>query len=352
MIQMSQNYFIKVIIVLVVTGILVGGCYEKQQKTKRTHVNQIKQESNSLICQEPVWNIGEIDTTNGISLQHEFQLENRSSEIIRIEKVDSTCGCLVTEDFEKIISPGKTTSIKCTIMLPPFPGQIQKYLFVQAFGEKPISVQLSIVAVAALNSMLHTFPEKVDFGVIQSGDKQVRDVVIQRYDNTPVQYQDMIDLADTPEITVKEVNKDASKVKLELTLNSINLPLGDYQTTIRIRTKHEKYSILELPVRASIQDEDSVFLPLIFIEKLSNNETKTVSIWRQDVNREGIVIKKVVYEGDDPLDVNYSSKDVISIHRKHEHVTNKIVKGKMKIEFLEKGGIEKNVLIDIIAFCP
>ncbi|MDR1385928.1 MAG: DUF1573 domain-containing protein [Planctomycetaceae bacterium] len=353
---MSRNNFIKVIFVLLVTEIWVCGCYEKQQNANISHVNNIKQENLALICKEPVWNIGEIDTTNGISLQHEFQLENRSSEIIRIDKVDSTCGCLVTDDFDKVIHPGDTTNIKCTITLPPFPGQIQKHLFVQAFGEKPMSVQLSIVAIAALNSMLHTFPEKVDFGTIKPGDKQVREVIVQRYDNTPVQYQDIIDLANTPEMTVKEVNKEFSKVKLELTLNSMNLLLGDYQTTIQIRTKHEKYSILELPVRASIQDEDSVFLPLIFIDKLSNNETKTISIWRQDANREGIVIKKILYEGDDFLKINdekdYLLKDgVVSMIRKAELDTAKIVRGKMKIVF-QKNGKEESTYVKVTAFLP
>jgi hypothetical protein len=166
----------------------------------------------------------------------------------------------------------------------------------------------------------------------------------------------MIDLADTPEITVKEVNKESSKVKLGLTLNSMNLPLGDYQTTIRIRTKHEKYSVLELPVRASIQDEDSVFLPLIFIDKLSHNETKTVSIWRQDAKREGIVIKKIIYEGEDFLKIN-DAKDnllkdgIVSIIRKAELSQGKIVRGKMKIIF-QKNGKEESAYVNVTAFLP
>lgn len=60
-----------------------------------------------LECENPVWFFGEVDSVKYPRLSHEFFIRNVSDSTVNIGKTVSTCGCVVTEGYEKSLLPGR-----------------------------------------------------------------------------------------------------------------------------------------------------------------------------------------------------------------------------------------------------
>jgi hypothetical protein len=132
-----------------------------------------------LLCQEPVWDFGLIDSIKNSRLSHEFTLVNESKETVTIQKINSTCGCMVAEGYDKELFPGKSTKVKVIVQLPPTPQLFHKSLEIHI--NKGV-VTLDVVGEIAANKNLYSLPEKIDFGIIQPGETKERIVQVFRHD--------------------------------------------------------------------------------------------------------------------------------------------------------------------------
>jgi hypothetical protein len=132
-----------------------------------------------LLCHEPIWDFGSVDSIKNSKLAHEFILVNESKETVTIQKIHSTCGCMVAEDFDKELLPGKSTKIKVNVQLPSIPQLFHKNLAVQI--EKGV-IPLDVVGEIVINDTLYSLPKKIDFGIITPEDTKERIVQVFRYD--------------------------------------------------------------------------------------------------------------------------------------------------------------------------
>jgi hypothetical protein len=201
-----------------------------------------------LLCQEPVWDFGTVDSVKNPRLSHEFTLVNESNETIKIKKIHSTCGCMVAEDFDKELTPGKSTKIKVNVQLPPMPQLFQKNLAVQTNNGV---VPLDVIGEIAANSNLHSLPKKIDFGSIQPGEIKERTIQIFRYDLSRIVYDSI--LVNIKGMSCKcEVDENAAGRKL--TIKAHLSPIAEYSYPssyvdgeMIVKTR-EPYSELRIPV--------------------------------------------------------------------------------------------------------
>lgn len=141
--------------------------------------------SGGLLCKEPVWNFGLVDSIENPRLSHEFSFMNESNEIVTIQKVHSACGCMVAEGFDNDLAPGQSTTLQVGVQLPPVPQRFQKSLVVQTdSGVLP----LNVVGEIAVNNSLFTVPSVLNLGTVAVGKTKEVSILLLRHDFSPINY--------------------------------------------------------------------------------------------------------------------------------------------------------------------
>jgi hypothetical protein len=203
-----------------------------------------------LLCQEPVWDFGLVDSVKNSRLSHEFILVNESKETVTIQKIHSTCGCMVAEDFDKELTPGKSTKIKVNVQLPPTPQLFYKNLAVQTNSGV---VPLDVVGEIAANSSMYCVPAVINFGCIRQGEKRERIVHLLRYDLSPIEFLYIQQNKDGIEYEINgEVDNFSQKLTLTLRFDSSKFPLDHFEGTIGVYTSNKVNSEFFIPVFAEV----------------------------------------------------------------------------------------------------
>jgi hypothetical protein len=193
-----------------------------------------------LLCQEPVWDFGLVDSVKNSRLSHEFILVNESKETVTIQKIHSTCGCMVAEDFDKELAPGKSTKIKVNVQLPPTPQLFHKNLAVQTNNG---IVPLDVVGSIEVNNNLYSIPAKVNFGIVRSGETKERMALIFRYDSSSILNVRIKNNCKNIKCNINKIDDKTIGVKFSLT--SVSLLSGTFEEHVMIE---EPYDSLQPPL--------------------------------------------------------------------------------------------------------
>ena len=206
---------------------------------------------NGLYCEKPVWNLGVIDATECKTFSREFKLENHSSNPIAIEHVRSSCGCMVAEGYEKKILPGGNTVIKVTINIAPIPGALQKQLLVETdtLNDK---IVLRVAGFQKLNASLYTFPGKVDFGEMASGETKTRKLRVGRYDGSPVKFEEVQFSDKHIRLSSDIIDEDDNQISFDMLFDAVDLDIGDHKSTMVLHCSHSRFKKLTIPICVTI----------------------------------------------------------------------------------------------------
>lgn len=86
----------------------------------------------ALICEQPTFAFGEVPA--GAEVRHSFVLVNTLDRPLTIEKVKPSCGCLVSEGYERLLAPGATTSIEVRLETKELRDETHKDVYVMTEG--------------------------------------------------------------------------------------------------------------------------------------------------------------------------------------------------------------------------
>jgi hypothetical protein len=204
-----------------------------------------------LLCQEPIWDFGSVDSVKNSRLAHEFILVNESQETVTIQKIHSTCGCMVAEDFDKKLLPGKSTKIKVNVQLPPTPQLFHKNLAVQInSGVLP----LDVVGEIAANSSMYCVPAKVNFGIVHQGEIVKRTVQILRYDLSSIEIIKCEGSNAMFGVFDKKTNDQGNVVFINITLKADKCKAGFYTEYILVQTTNKINSDFCIPITVEIRE--------------------------------------------------------------------------------------------------
>jgi hypothetical protein len=249
----AKRFFVLSLVLLGIVFSLQGvGILEFPVTSTTSQQKQIKSvRVGGLLCQEPIWDFGSVDSIKNSRLAHEFILVNESKETVTIQKIHSTCGCMVAEDFDKELLPGKSTKIKVNVQLPSIPQLFHKNLAVQTNSGV---VPLDVIGKIAANKNLYGIPASINFGVIHIGETKEKIVQILRYDLTPINFVDakgsIVGLTCCPQ---KPESNEKHKVLLKISLNASYLLAGDFYGYVEVHTNSITDSEYRIPVIAKIE---------------------------------------------------------------------------------------------------
>ncbi len=336
---------------------LAAGCAQGGYPQVPANASRAEAES-GLACEDPVWDLGEVDSTRSPMLSHTFRLSNRSEESIEIKEVASTCGCLVAEGYRRSIAPGGTTDIEAKLRLTPTPGALRKELLVKAGSSSDNVLVLRIQAEVKLNASLLASPRLVNFGSVVRGKKVGRTVVVSRHDQTPVRLQSCAPQSEALLLEGGELPREIGwQVPITLSLDSSRLPVGDFASSVTLRCEHETFQELRIPVQAVVCEAELGQVKTIFVDRLALNATSVQRIWHRAESAAPPKIMRFTYQGDEALRVELVAQDLVGqgaapsvrITRIGAPKSSGLVRGTLRL-VLDPG--DTQVEIPITAYCP
>lgn len=132
----------------------------------------------TLKFKENSWDFGR--TKQGKTLTHVFKFTNTGTDILKIARVTSSCGCTAALVSKESLSPGEDGEIKVTFNTVGYEGEVTKYIFIEtndtADPRKQISVSASIDVPPRPKVELDTY--SIDLGLVLEGDTLTADTKI------------------------------------------------------------------------------------------------------------------------------------------------------------------------------
>lgn len=195
------------------------------------------------------------DVIKGDLVDHEFVVNNKGEGVLKIIRVQPTCGCTVTK-YDHEIAPGQSGKITASVKTENFNGDIAKTINVQT-NDKDLSV-LTLTVKAHVKTLLSVKPsEKMSLGLIYLGtpvDKEF-DIVSedgQPFDVTSIKPGDdkiAYNLIPAP---------DKKSAKFKVTVPG-DYPVGQINANFTLTTTHPKVQTLNINVGGTMREPLSVF---------------------------------------------------------------------------------------------
>ena len=74
------------------------------------------------------WDFGQVK--QGEILKHDFLLKNETADVLKINSVNTSCGCTVSQSEKKSLKPGESTKISVSFNTRGYSGAVKQYVYV------------------------------------------------------------------------------------------------------------------------------------------------------------------------------------------------------------------------------
>ena len=191
----------------------------------------------------------------------EFKFTNTGKETLKIERVQSTCGCTVPELKIKEYAPGETGAVKVTFKSPTRKGMTTKHLYIISNDPKTPRAELTIKAQVAVK--VEISPEKVDL-LLDKDNAGMPNIVVKSLDDREFSITSI-----TAGHNVMKIDFDPAKKAKEFTLEPVvdKKILNQFNTgVVQVRTDHPQSGTLT--VRYNVKPQYEVSRPRIILQNV------------------------------------------------------------------------------------
>ncbi len=281
---------------LMIAAVLLCGCRKADPS-----LNHRKELACGLVCENAVWDFGEVDATFFPTLSGSFSLKNASQSTIEIGEIKSTCGCLVADEHDTILAPGSEAKLHCTISLPKIPGPIHKMMLVEVNGVQPEQLKLDVLGRCKLNASLYSSPKAVNFGSVVQGKTEERFVTVRRYNGSAVAFDRLVG-PDQEGVFASMEQEEEDRVTIRLVFHSSHLTPGGVSTSLKVVTNNDYDPSVEIPIRGVVREPDHGFVSSVVVPRLEMGQEFVCSLSSGTGEKSAVCISSFRYEGDDSLD--------------------------------------------------
>ena len=74
------------------------------------------------------WDFGQVK--QGEILKHDFLLKNETADVLKINSVNTSCGCTVSQSAKKSLLPGESTTISVSFNSRGYLGETKQFVYV------------------------------------------------------------------------------------------------------------------------------------------------------------------------------------------------------------------------------
>lgn len=207
------------------------------------------------------------DVVKGDTVEHEFILNNKGEGILKVLRVQPTCGCTVTK-YDSEIEPGKSGKINASVKTENFSGNISKTINVQT-NDKEFST-FALTVKANVKTLLNVKPsERLSLGLVYTGNPIEKVFDITSEDGQPFEVTQIT--GSDEKISYNLVNSPDKKNAKFTVVIPADYPVGPIQGSFALKTTHPKVQTLNINLFGTIREPLSVFPQSVNFSGLSKD---------------------------------------------------------------------------------
>jgi hypothetical protein len=181
---------------------------------------------------------------------HAFAVNNASREPLRILSIRIPCNCVTAHATKSELAPGESTTVIVYLDTRRFSGAMTKYAYV-LFDRPREEAQLVVRAFS--HDGLFCEPDSLAFGKAKKGASLEKSMSISITDPRLGGALKATSQSTFVQATVKTLEKSAGSASIQLTAKvDPNLPVGDWYTTIELRSEDARLAPIQIPVTVTI----------------------------------------------------------------------------------------------------
>jgi hypothetical protein len=242
-----------------------------------------------LTAEEPAKDFGRVWARQ--VLHHSFVLRNTGATAARIEGLKISCGCIIEEEFDPEIAPGKTGRVSIAFESRAFRGPIEKTFEVKARVDGEMTMIPLLVRADVIHPLILT-PEVISFGSLAATTTAVREISI--VNNTPEPLRPGEPGCDGP-FRATLLKGEEGKVYTIRVTTAPPLLSGPSRATLTIETGLSMQPRLEIPVMAYVAPAVLVSPPVIVVPA-TRGETIRRNVYLRHARGEAFKILSAVAE--------------------------------------------------------
>ena len=293
-----------------------------------------------VLCREAVWDFGVVDNTKTPELSHRFTLENVSSALVKVDKVEPGCGCIVAKDFVPEIPGNSTAGLPVTVNLAGPPRPFWKQVTIHLLTTPPSRLTLGINGIIDASPAFYSAPATVDFGTLGTGETRTRAVKITRFDGSAVAFVRGVPQSGAVSLESAVIADDRdSVVELTLSLNAAVLRSGEFASSLLVQTEHATHPEFTITIKGRISRGPDGLVRSVFARKLRRGTARELPLTSEAGSPE---VEGVSYEGAAPVVVELVQSEaepvrlqpIVRIVRKNDvsqEGTSKVVSGHLLV---------------------
>ena len=245
--QKKNIIFFALIIIIAVISIIIFGRFQGS-------VDRVPK----ITISEEEWDFGKVEPA--IQPQHKFIITNKGTENLIVERVWTSCGCLLTSISTKRILPGKSVELEAIFYTEGYEGKLEKIIYIKSndpeVPEKRIKVKVEIGH--QFNPKVNIFGIEQNIGVISQGDIVNISLIIENQGDAEL----IIDKIETYEhiqynntLPFKILPKE--KFELILIYDSTNHELGNVKEAVQIYCNDPKKESFVIRISGYVKSKEA-----------------------------------------------------------------------------------------------
>ncbi len=235
-----------------------------------------------IFFENPNFNFGKV--FKGQNIENIYKFENRGNDVLKINKVKTSCGCTAAILTNKIVPPGKTGEIKATFKTGSYRGNVTKSITV--ISNDPNSPKYKLTLTGEIKEDIITTPKNINFGSIYIGGKIDKTVKVKSITESNLNIKKI--RSSKPFVNVSIAEKDKEGYTIKVALND-NHKIGRFSGGIYLETNSPRQPKVKIPFFGEIIGDITTYPKKIHYGSLTSGKEITQKLFVK-INKDGIKV--------------------------------------------------------------
>jgi len=213
-----------------------------------SHGQAQTQSAGKLHVESPVHDFGTV--TEGSSIHHSFQIENKGSGTLGISRVLAQCGCTASNVTKNELASGEKGEIKVVFDTSNFRGDVEKTVTV--YSNDPEKQMTTLSLKGKIQPGVIVTPERLLFGEIYPGSSTKMSFAIEAMEGSNIRILGAKSFSRHANVSEQKASANRKEFLVEL---EPNLPVEEFRTRVAVEVQGAdgKMRSLDIPVFASVK---------------------------------------------------------------------------------------------------
>ena len=235
-----------------------------------------------IFFENPNFNFGKV--FKGQNIENIYKFENRGNDVLKINKVKTSCGCTAAILTNKIVLPGKTGEIKATFKTGSYRGNVTKSITV--ISNDPNSPKYKLTLTGEIKEDIIITPKNVNFGSIYIGGEIDKMVKVKSITESNLNIKKISSSKPFVNVSIAEKDKEGYTIKVAL---KDNHKIGRFGGVIYLETNSPRQPKVKIPFFGEIIGDITTYPKRIHYGSLTSGKEKTQKLFVK-INKDDIKV--------------------------------------------------------------